>query len=403
MRYLKNHAQRARFSLRKKTRPDPKRPGRRILTNYQAIVYDALRSPSKKAISLGTKNAREAYRLLSELETLYRTGAIDLWTPESRQKRQLAMAVACSDLLEEYIADLPRPNARGRVRRKSTVHQYTTTLRPFVKRLEEATFTGFPITDVRSTHVTDFVYEEGKAKNTSRNRLARVKDFLDWCVKKGCLESNPISDLIVPKVEGKTDYFTDEEERGFLAFLKAEAAARPQHRAGLLALRYALVIGLDSGLRRGEICGLRWQDVDLVDRLIRVVDSVVHHTKTDASVRTVPIAGRLLEMLGCLRASAPDKAEFVITGKNGHKVIEGTLSYAFRTNANKYGLRRELTIHTTRHTYGTRLAKRGVSEGMRQLVMGHATPEMARLYSHASGQDTREDIDRVFGGGTWEG
>ena len=399
--YAQSHAERVRISVRKKTRPDPKRPGRRIATNYQAVVRDPLRTPKKKARTLGTKNKRVAHRLADDFEVRYREGLVDLWDEDGGAPLSGA-PVTCAAAVEEYLEDVQRPNDRGFVIQPSTLRQYAYAVRAFAKWMEETTHAGAPLADVQEHHVKGFAFVGGLSDHTRGTRLKRVQDLLAWCVKRRYLRSSPADGLKPPRTAGKTTHFVPDQLDGFLAFLKERAGTHHKRTPGLLALRRAVVLGSDAGLRLGEICALRWADVDLERRLVHVVSSAEHRTKNGKS-RTVPIAGRLVEMLTALKASAPPGADYVLTGLGGRRLNENSVSIAFRTNADLYGLPTEFTFHTTRHTYGTELARGDVGEAKRMAVLGHATARQTQEYSHAAGADARADVDRVFGSGTWGG
>lgn len=164
--------------------------------------------------------------------------------------------------------------------------------------------------------------------------------------------------------------------------LRAYAAEKSAH---------SIVILIGTGLRRGELCGLRWEDVDLENQCIHVRQAVsqtsgkvtIGKPKTKTSVRSIPIAKDLCDYLG----SMPRDGVYVIKALDGTEPItphsfSDWFERFMRDFSDETGLAK-LTPHELRHTYGTVLRERGVDIYTIQKVMGHSDISVtASVYVH---------------------
>jgi integrase len=157
-----------------------------------------------------------------------------------------------------------------------------------------------------------------------------------------------------------------------------------------------------SGLRRGEVLGLTWKDIDFDKAEVFVHASRVMvgsravlqpDTKTNSSVRTVPLTPDALTALGLMRTqqsqerlmagSAYDDCGLVVVNALGTPVKPRWYSDTFKMLSAQAGVP-VARLHDARHAYGSHLLHQGVSIALVSLVMGHASVEItARIYAHA--------------------
>lgn len=168
--------------------------------------------------------------------------------------------------------------------------------------------------------------------------------------------------------------------------------------AGAVDERWQALVLLAAwcGLRRGELLGLRRSDVDLAGGTVRV-ERAVHYLrdnsvvvgppKTAAGVRTVAVPPHLIPELtlhlGRWVASAPDAPLF--TERDGTPLRIYTLDRAWRRARLSLGLP-HLRLHDLRHTGNTLAAATGASTRELMVRMGHASPQAALIYQHASAE-----------------
>lgn len=168
----------------------------------------------------------------------------------------------------------------------------------------------------------------------------------------------------------------------------------------------AYLLALNSGLRLGEICGLRWSDISFQERTLTVNRTVlrlkngprteltVQTPKTDASMRTIPVTAEILSILAKLRENAADDA-YIFTGKRTLPMEPRTLQYRFQAFLKANGLKRH-TFHALRHTFSTRAIERGIDAKTLSELLGHGNVKTTlQLYVHPSMPHKRKIVEAV--------
>jgi len=158
-----------------------------------------------------------------------------------------------------------------------------------------------------------------------------------------------------------------------------------------------------TGLRQGELLGLRWRDVDWAAQKVRVVRPYVRGKfrtpKSRTSSRAVPMAdrvGRELELL--FQSSAYQAEDDLVFGHphTGHPLERSQVSKRFKRTLKRAGVR-EVRFHDLRHTFGTRCAAAGVPLRTLQAWMGHADIKTTMVYTHyLPGANEAELVNGVF-------
>jgi integrase len=156
---------------------------------------------------------------------------------------------------------------------------------------------------------------------------------------------------------------------------------------------------LGTGLRQGELLGLRWTDVDLDAAQLVVTYALVRtagaygldEPKTARSRRAIALPGFVVEALRehrirhleeRLAAGEATADGLVFVSPAGRPLNGGWVSHRWRAIATAAGV--DVTFHGLRHTNATILRDRGVPEDVRMSRMGHTTTGMARRYGHAT-------------------
>ena len=183
------------------------------------------------------------------------------------------------------------------------------------------------------------------------------------------------------------------------------------------ALHPAFVLLVVYGLRRGEVLGLRWRDIDFEDSVIRVCQQLQRRSgtlllgpvKTKAGERRLPLHAMTREALELQqgRQAAARKAagdawhetltadELVFTTSTGRPVEPHNFSRSFRRICEEHGIRLS-TVHHVRHTTATLLKDLGVQARDAQLILGHShVSTTQQIYQHDDMDSRREALGRV--------
>lgn len=221
------------------------------------------------------------------------------------------------------------------------------------------------------------------------------------------LEVNPVAGSRAPKRDGKPRHvtWTPEQQRAFLT--NAEASR----------WRPLWVLALASGLRRGEVVGLTWDDVDLDAGIVRVERSTTQLGKEvvttspknherrrvtlDAGTVAVLKAWRKTQAAERLKAGAAyQDGGHVAAWEDGSRVLPDYLTKRFLFDQTGSELPR-MTLHGTRHTHATTLLREGVPVHVVAKRLGHKDPSVTlNVYADAIPDDDVRAVD-VFSRAVW--
>lgn len=248
--------------------------------------------------------------------------------------------------------------------------------------------------------------------STKQDATALLSRLLEFAVMDGRLVSNPCRSL--PRPRGKFDESDpvsralNDEQVGRMLELTAFHPFGQRTLAGLVF----------TGLRLGELVGLRWEDVDSARGLITVRRTLSPdgHGRLESRatksghIRDVPILDELTSWLDAARATGNPH---VFTGVRGGPFDSGNLARAvrwvrLREQVATFADGRPLRFHDLRHTFLTRLARLGVTPARLQKVAGHASITTTELYTRSSSTEAalavgefmhRQSREVIFGGG----
>ncbi len=187
---------------------------------------------------------------------------------------------------------------------------------------------------------------------------------------------------------------------------RGDSQAVGEDFARFRASKPAFVIALETGLRRGDLIGLRWENVDLQTGCVRLV---MQKTREEVEIPISALCRQAL--LECKRRRSLKRPE-ILTTEKGMPYSIPTLSRYFVTAKALAGITRRLRLHDLRHTYASRLASRGVGLQIIAKALGHRSTRMTERYARPSRDaamrailealdrpliDTSMDARRAFG------
>jgi integrase len=209
---------------------------------------------------------------------------------------------------------------------------------------------------------------------TVNRELMCISGAMTEAMKRGYIDRNPVFGVPqLPEHNDRLPWLTAQEEERLLGY--APDFLKPM-----------ILTALHSGMRRGEIMRLKWGDVDFDQGLIRVAESKSHKT------RYIPINATLRKLLESIDHFVGEKgpSPYVFTNPATETRYED-VSHAFDRAANRAGYD-DVTFHTLRHTFASRMAQRGIPLKAIQELLGHGTMQMTMRYAHLSPNNLRDAV-----------
>lgn len=261
-----------------------------------------------------------------------------------------------------------------------------------------------------------------------------ISPALELAVEDGLITKNPARHAYsnfktsCGKYKRVMHALTIEQQRAFLDYLDGHETLGRYHSI------FQVMLG--TGMRVGELSGLRWQDVDFEKRQIYINHSLVNvgairgktekrlkinTPKTEAGCRTIPIMDQVLEgFKEEYRYASARKfpncvvdgyTDFIFVKQNGQVYTCNRLDTALRVIVQSYNkhekviatleereplLLPHITNHVLRHTFCTRLCERDINIKVIQTVMGHSSIKITMdIYAEVSEEKQKQEIDRL--------
>ena len=209
--------------------------------------------------------------------------------------------------------------------------------------------------------------------------LAALSHLCGVAVKEwGWLELNPVSYIAKPREpRGRDRYLSDGERKRLLN------AVRKSDSPYLYPI---VLLALSTGMRRGEILGLTWNDVDFPNSRI-----TLRETKND-EVRSLPIIADVEVLLKKLRKIRRIDTDLVFPSSAGDRRYEFKTAWKAVLNEAKI---ENFRFHDLRHSCASYLAMNGATTAEIAAVLGHKTLAMVKRYSHLSDSHTASVVVRM--------
>lgn len=258
--------------------------------------------------------------------------------------------------------------------------------------------------EVNEEKVQQFVFDKldaGLSEKTIRDIIIVLKMILKFGIKNGYLEYVQIDAKFPSKQEKKDlDVLSKADQKKFMEHLRNNFTFK----------NLGIFICLSTGMRIGEICGLRWCDVDTVEGVIKVrhtlqriyiIEGETRHTellldtpKTANSVRDIPMSSELLKMLKSLN-KVVNENYYVIS--NDIKPIEPRTYRNYYKKLCKQLDIPELKFHGLRHSFAMRCIESKADYKTVSVLLGHSNISTTlNLYVHPNKEQKKKTIDKML-------
>lgn len=282
--------------------------------------------------------------------------------------------------------------------KKGTIkdHTYNFTYRVNVEEYLIPYFKSAKLTNIRQIDIQEYFNQarnkksgEPLAVSTLDKQKMILKSLFDAAIDNDLCFKNPVKNI-------KYQLVADPVQKRVYSREQADTVIAYSKEHG----RYDIVIMLETGVRRSELIGLQWSDIDFEGKTIHIQRSVVQTTdqividkpKTKTSDRFIPISTELADYI---KSYQNDNA-YVISDDKVEPKSPSTFASQFERFMDKMSKEKgcpALTPHELRHTFGTLLREQGVDIYTIQKVMGHSDISVtAAIYVHNDLDVLREQM-----------
>lgn len=339
--------------------------------------------PQKKKVSLYGRTYREVREKMAHYPSCL---------PEQVAKGTVAEAVAAFLAAKEHVL---KPSSVMKYRNLAALH-----ILPVLGQL--------PVSRVQRETVIHLIDELTGCKGRNAPLSSKtVRDVLR--ILRGAMETagggtsfswNYPGLLPHPKAESRVSVLSGEEQARLETVLLQHTDAQ---KLGILLCLY-------TGLRIGELCALRWEDIDLPTKVLSVRRTVQRlqypssgapmprtgltesAPKSIGSQRQVPLVNFLVELL---TAASPGEADAYLLTGTGKPVEPRTCANRFKRLLREASIR-DTNFHTLRHTFATRCVENGMDVKSLSEILGHSTIKITLdRYVHPSMESKQSALNRM--------
>ena len=266
----------------------------------------------------------------------------------------------------------------------NTVDAYRRDVRDFVVWAERAQLAGpADVTHLVLRRYLSYLTTRRLAKRSIARKAAALRRYFGWLTRTGVLASDPSGRLTAPRGEGRLPHVLKDSELEVL-FAPEAGAGEPVDRRD----RAVVELLYGSGLRVGELCGLRPADVDLVRAQVLVWGK-------GSKQRQLPMSESSVEAVrGWLAGGRPalvandTPADALFLNRRGHRLTPRDVRRILDRRAAS-----PTHPHALRHTFATHLLDGGADLRAVQELLGHSDLATTQLYTHVSKERLRSVYD----------
>jgi site-specific recombinase XerD len=250
--------------------------------------------------------------------------------------------------------------------------------------------------EVRPAHLRAFLSAEARrrpAPATQARTVAALKGFFRFLLENEAIDRNPGAVLRTPKKrEALPDVLDRAELERLLAAVERDDVWERHFPGRRERDRLLLALFAYAGLRRSELLGLDWDDVELGRRLLRV------RRAKGGRQRVVPLHPALIPLfVDYLAVRSPLTEPALFVGVHGRRLSVTIMATTFRRYARAAGVseRKRVTPHTLRHVFASELLRAGANLRQIQELLGHKHLDSTQRYTRVTAHELRGAVKRL--------
>ncbi len=234
-----------------------------------------------------------------------------------------------------------------------------------------------------------FLGRQNYSKSTIARKLATLRSFYKFCVRRNYVKANPLASIRMPKQDKRLPKFLDIEEVSKLLHTPDATTLLGARDRAMLEVMYS------TGIRVSELVALNMEDVDFTAQLVRIRGKGKKQRNTPIGPTALGAISRYQEMrrADARNSSFDQKALFV--NKHGQRLSTRSV----RRKLDKYlaiaGLDPAISPHTLRHSFATHMLDKGADLRSVQELLGHQSISTTQIYTHLTAQRMKKTYDET--------
>lgn len=366
---------------------------------YYSFEIDRDETGKRKRIErAGGKTKKEALEALRNALNNYDNGYVE--------PKKIILDDYINDWLENFIKE----------NRKITTYQrykeiYKNSIKPYIG------YTSLKdITPIKIEKLLQGEKKKGLSSSSLQGIYGVLNSLFNRAIKLKVLKDNPCKYVDRPKREKFTPNTLTIDE-----FKKIINTLDKSNNYNDYVMRIALQVILELGLRRGELAGLEWSNIDHNNNCINITNNLVYTNnnvvmstpKTDESMRTLYVSNNIIQLLKKHKLLQNElklkygpnyientfnskKYDFIFTWENGKYIHPNYYTVRFKKILKANNINKNIRFHDLRHTNATLLLEQGIDFKVIQTRLGHSDINTTlNIYSHVNLDMQKKATDKL--------
>ncbi|MDD3607177.1 MAG: tyrosine-type recombinase/integrase [Candidatus Moranbacteria bacterium] len=215
---------------------------------------------------------------------------------------------------------------------------------------------------------------------TRRRKLTSLKNYFAFLENENLIKKSPVKNIAMPKVKDKEpSYLTEKELRTLISFIKKDKS-KYQKRNELMVR-----ILIETGIRISELVNLCVGDIDVAGRTITVL-------RKGGQKQSLPINSELAKQIQSITKNRPiNEPVFVSSFKK--RITQRRIGMLAQKYFKLAGITKpNVTVHSIRHSFCSRLLEKGVNLKTIQILAGHKNISTTERYLHIAKSRLRKEV-----------
>lgn len=326
--------------------------------------------------------------------------------PYTKCNQDNSYKVVQNKLHFEHVLDTWLDNLKIKLKKSSYVKYFN-----LINNHIKPSLGNYPLSDLTGTVLNAYIAEklksgnintsEGLSEKTVKDIITVIKSVLRFAKDEALLPDVNVN-LVLPREKAKDMRVLTKDEQAVLEeYLCSDI---DESKLGLLLCIY-------TGLRIGEICALKWNDISLKEKILTVnrtmqrvqtleadcpskTEVIITHPKSNRSSRIIPLPDCLIDKLKTFRPICQNA--YLLTGDTERFIEPRTYQNRFKTYIANCGIK-DANFHSTRHTFATRCVEVGFEIKSLSEILGHANVNITLdRYVHPSFDMKRINMNKLY-------
>jgi len=232
-----------------------------------------------------------------------------------------------------------------------------------------------------------FLGTQNYSKSTIARKLATLRSFYKFCLRRGHVKDHPVTSIRTPKQEKRLPKFLEIDQINRLLATPDDATLLGSRDRAMLEVLFS------TGVRVSELVDLNFADVDFTGQTIRVRGKGKKQRTTPIGPTAITAIQKYIELRRADARSTRFDQEALFVNKHGQRLSTRSVRRKLDKYLAECGLDPSISPHTLRHSFATHMLNNGADVRSVQELLGHQSLSTTQVYTHLTTPRLKQAYD----------